>query len=228
MTDMNEGFKFVPDYPDGSIGPSLIMDSPFTNVGTVVIIQLPSSEPDSESTGLGIENTAMSGVTTAVADDRSLLAAFTRRGEWVLDPIYSTSVDANLEDANNTMVQNSIYVARGLLVDSTGATWIYRTASEYAVMYHHNLHNAASVFAAMIQMDSVGIFPGNPNYHCAVGDESSGYDETWAVVIRGCEDIVIAGAGLYPWFSTHAQDCVGGQMCQKALLLLKGNYASVR
>ncbi|KAK1451323.1 hypothetical protein CMEL01_05897 [Colletotrichum melonis] len=38
----------------------------------------------------------MSGVTTAVADtnDRSLLAAFTRLGEWVLAPIYSTSVDA--------------------------------------------------------------------------------------------------------------------------------------
>ncbi|KAK1703500.1 LOW QUALITY PROTEIN: pectate lyase superfamily protein-domain-containing protein [Colletotrichum lupini] len=445
MTDVKTGFKFVPDYPDGSIGSSLIMDSSFTNVGTVVVIQPPSSKPGSGSTGLVLENIAMSGVTTAVADTngRTLLAASTRLDEWVLGPVYSSSADdgtrsfssggkvgkyrrdsalldaqdayyerpkpqyedrgvgdflhvrdfgamgdgitddtaafqlamvgetwsqivaqgpafsdeskptpmlrvgrpgqvgnvemqdlifttkgptagavliewnmaadakgsaalwdchvriggatgtdltptecpalasgiapgcnaaslmmhikpgasgyfenmwlwvadhliddPDLEDANNTMVQNSIYVARGLLIESTEPTWLYGTASEHAIMYQYNFHNAASVFAAMIQTESpyyqptpnppapftssVGLFPGDPDYSCAVGDEFSGCDESWAVVMRGCEDIVIAGAGLYSWFSAYAQDCIGGQLCQKALVLLKGNHASVR
>ncbi|KAK1541347.1 LysM domain-containing protein [Colletotrichum paranaense] len=229
MTDVNKGLKFVLDYPDGSTGSSLVMDSPFTNVGAVVVIQLPSSELSSGSTGRGIENTAMSGVTTAVADtnDRSLLAALTRLGEWVLAPIYSTSVDATAlwdyhvrvggatgPDLTPTeSARNSIYVAYGLLVESTGATWLYGTASEYVVMYQYNFHNAASVFAAMIQADSVGLFPA---YSCAARNELSGCDASWAVVMHGCEDRIIAGAGLYSWFSAYAQDCIGGQLCQKA------------
>ncbi|KAK1979523.1 pectate lyase superfamily protein-domain-containing protein [Colletotrichum cereale] len=474
MTDVKTGFKFAPDNPGGNIGSSLIMDSSFTNVGTVVVIQPPTSEPGSGSTGLVLENIAMSGVTTAVADTngRSLLAASTRIDEWVLGPVYSGSADAGarsfssggkigryrrdgglvdvqgayyerpkpqyeghgvgdflhvkdfgakgdgvtddtaafqraidssqgkilfvdagsyiltstvtvpagvkmvgetwsqivargsafsdetkptpmlrvghpgqvgnvemqdlifttkgstagavlvewnmaadakgsaalwdchvriggatgtdltpaecpaltsgiapgcnaaslmmhikpgasgyfenmwlwvadhmiddpeLEDANNAMVQNSVYVARGLLVESTEPTWLYGTSSEHAVMYQYNFHNAASVFAAMIQTESpyyqptpnppapfantVGIFPGDPEYSCAAGDEFSGCDESWAVVMRGCEDIVVAGAGLYSWFSSYAQDCIDGQLCQKALVLLKGNHASVR
>ncbi|GJD05036.1 lysM domain-containing protein [Colletotrichum higginsianum] len=470
MTDVKTGFKFVPEYPDGNIGSSLIMDSSFTNVGTVVVIQPPSSEAGSGSTGLVIENIRMSGVTTAVADTngRSLLAASARVDEWVLGPVYSSSADAggrsfssggkigkyrrdgglgayyerpkpqyegrsvgdflhvkdfgargdgvtddtaafqravdssqgkilfvdagsyiltgtvtvpagvkmvgetwsqlvargpafsdetkptvmlrvgrpgqvgnvemqdlifttkgptagavliewnmaadakgsaalwdchvsiggaagtdltpaecpaltsgiapgcnaaslmmhikpgasgyfenmwlwvadhmiddpDLEDANNTMVQNSVYVARGLLVESTEPTWLYGTSSEHAVMYQYNFHNAASIFAAMIQTESpyyqptpnppapfgntVGLFPGDPDYSCAAGDEFGGCDESWAVVMRGCEDIVVAGAGLYSWFSTYSQDCIGGQLCQKALVLLKGNHASVR
>ncbi|KAK1638756.1 pectate lyase superfamily protein-domain-containing protein [Colletotrichum phormii] len=433
MTGVKTGFKFVPDYPDGSIGSSLIMDSSFTNVGTVVVIQPPSSEAGSGSTGLVLENIAMSGVTTAVADTtgRSLLAASTRLDEWVLGPVYSSSAaagarsfspggkignyrrdsalldaqgacyerpkpqyegrgvsdflhvrdfgatgdgatddtaafqlavdssqgsilfvdagsyiltgavtvpagvkmvgetwsqlvargpafsdeskptpmlrwaaparsamsrsgavlvewnmaadakgsaalwdchvrvggatgtdltpaecpaltsgiapgctaaslmmhikpgasgyfenmwpwvadhiidDPDLEDGNNTMVQNSVYVARGLLVESTEPTWLYGTSSEHAVMYQYNFHNAASVFAAMIQTESpyyqptptppapfassVGLFPGASDYSCAASDEFSGCDESWAVVMRGCEDIVIAGAGLVRW-----------------------------
>jgi len=34
-----------------------------------------------------------------------------------------TSSDPDLNDANNTMVQTSIYVARGFLIESTHATW---------------------------------------------------------------------------------------------------------
>ncbi|KAK0369144.1 LysM domain-containing protein [Colletotrichum limetticola] len=161
----------------------------------------------------------MSGVTTAVTDtnDRSLLAAFTRLGEWVLAPIYSTSVDATAlwdyhvriggatgPDLTPTeSARNSIYVACGLLVESTGATWLYGTASE-----HMPTPNPPAPSAS-----SVGLFPA---YSCAAGDELSGCDASWAVVMHGCEDRIIAGAGLYSWFSAYAQDCIGGQLCQKA------------
>ncbi|GKT56175.1 pectate lyase superfamily protein [Colletotrichum tofieldiae] len=65
--------------------------------------------------------------------------------------------------------------------------------------------------------NTVGLFPGDPDYSCVTGDEFS-----------GCEDIVVAGAGLYSWFSTYTQDCIGGQLYQKALVFLKDNHASVR
>lgn len=75
---------------------------------------------------------------------------------------------------------------------------------------------------------AVGIFPGDPAYTCTPGNEFSGCDESWGVIIRQSEDIFIAGAGLYSWFSTYSQDCIDPRTCQKALLLLDNNSASVR
>lgn len=46
--------------------------------------------------------------------------------------------------------------------------------------------------------------------------------------MRQCNRIFVASAGLYSWFSTYEQTCIAGQLCQKALVLLDGNHASVR
>ncbi|EAQ92534.1 hypothetical protein CHGG_00769 [Chaetomium globosum CBS 148.51] len=159
---------------------------------------------------------------------------------WVADHMID---DPDLVDANNTMVQNSVYAARGFLIESTDPVWLYGTASEHAVYYQYNFHNASTIFTSMIQTESpyyqptppppapfadvVGKFPGDPDYTCAPG-EFNGCDESWGVIMRGCEDILITSAGLYSWFSTYAQDCIGGQACQKAMMLLQGNHASVR
>jgi hypothetical protein len=131
--------------------------------------------------------------------------------------------DTDLGDANNTIVQNSIYVARGLLIESVEPTWLYGTASEHAVYYQYNFHNAQNVFAGMIQTESpyfqptpkppapfesvVGVIRGDPDYNCTATSELGGCDSSWGVMIRGSANIFIAGAGLYSWFSTYTQDC---------------------
>ena len=134
---------------------------------------------------------------------------------WAADHMID---DPDLEDANNTKVQNSGSVARGLLIESTAPVWLYATASEHAVYYQYNFHNASNIFATMIQSESpyyqptppphapftsaVGKFPGDPDYTCAPGDDNefNGCDGSWGVIMRGCEDILIASAGLYSWF----------------------------
>ncbi|OIW25494.1 pectin lyase-like protein [Coniochaeta ligniaria NRRL 30616] len=154
--------------------------------------------------------------------------------------------DPDLTDPSNPMVQNSVYVARGFLIESTHATWLYGTASEHAVFYQYNFNKASNIFAGMIQTESpyyqptpsppapfnqqVGLMPGDPSYSCpATGtNEFSGCDESWALIIRGSSNILIAAAGLYSWFSTYSQDCIDGQLCQKALGLFDQNAASVR
>jgi len=112
-------------------------------------------------------------------------------------------------------------------------------------MYQYNFHDAANVFAGMLQtespyyqpnpkppapfLSSVGLFAGDPTYSCAAaGNEFDGCDESWAVVIRRSQNIFVAGAGLYSWFSTYAQTCIDSQLCQKVLVLLDSNLASVR
>ncbi|OIW23390.1 pectin lyase-like protein [Coniochaeta ligniaria NRRL 30616] len=152
--------------------------------------------------------------------------------------------DPDLNSASNDMVQISVYVARGFLIESTRATWLYATASEHAVFYQFNFNKASNIFAGLLQTESpyyqptppppapfkavVGLFPGDPEYKCTPGDEFGGCDESWAIMIRQSSDIFVAGAGLYSWFSTYAQTCIDSQACQKALLLLDSNAASVR
>jgi hypothetical protein len=53
-----------------------------------------------------------------------------------------------------TQMQISVDVARGLLVESTDATWLYGTSSEHAVMYQYNFWKARNVFAGMIHTES--------------------------------------------------------------------------
>ena len=87
-------------------------------------------------------------------------------------------------------MQTSVYVARGLLVESTQPTWLYGTSSEHAVYYQYNFNRARNVFAGMIQTespyyqptpkppspftDAVGVMSGDPTYDCKADDEFSG------------------------------------------------------
>jgi hypothetical protein len=117
-----------------------------------------------------------------------------------------------------------VYVARGLLVESTAPTWLYGTSSEHAVYYQYNFYKARNVFAGMIQTESpyyqptpnppapfqnaVGKLPGDPDYACGSA-ASLGCDSSWAVRIINSKDIFIAGAGLYSWFDTYDQSVCG-------------------
>lgn len=138
---------------------------------------------------------------------------------WVADHDID---DPDTTDPDNPMVQNSVYVARGFLIESTAATWLYGTASEHAVFYQYNFNGASNVFAGFLQTESpyyqpmpkppepfkdvVGKMNGDPSYRCGSGD-FDGCDSSWAVMIRGSQNIFVAGAGLYSWFSTYTQDC---------------------
>lgn len=78
MTGVGTGFKLVPNAGQtGNVRSASIMNSSFTNVSTVVLMTPPSSTPALGSTGLVLENVALSAVTKAVADTSSntLLAA---------------------------------------------------------------------------------------------------------------------------------------------------------
>ncbi|KAM6513794.1 hypothetical protein FALCPG4_015007 [Fusarium falciforme] len=156
---------------------------------------------------------------------------------WAADHMID---DKNLDDANNTMIQTSIYAARGLLVESTEPTWLYGTSSEHSVFYQYKFNGARNVFAAMIQSespyfqpkpqapspfnDAVGALPGDPDYNQTAGVPH----ESWALVMRKSADVLIAGAGLYSWSASFDEDCVDQQACQKGLVLLENNFANVK
>jgi hypothetical protein len=159
---------------------------------------------------------------------------------WVADHMID---DPLLSDAYNNMEQLSVYSARGALIESQKATWLYGTASEHSVFYQYNFLGAQNIFTTMIQTESpyfqptprppapfasaVGVFSGDPTYSCN-GNDADGCDESWAVMMKGSQNIHIGSAGTYSWFSTYAQDCIDSHNCQKSLWLIDKNSGNNR
>ncbi|KAL4873586.1 hypothetical protein BDV12DRAFT_160315 [Aspergillus spectabilis] len=159
---------------------------------------------------------------------------------WVADHMID---DPNLDDAYNDMTQVSVYAARGMLIESTFATWLYGTSSEHAVFYQYNFHRARNIFTTMIQTEppyyqpnprppapfgnQVGIYSSDPVYSCGSGD-FDGCDEAWAVILTESQNIHIGSASTYSWFSAYTQSCIDRHACQKVLWYLNNNHGDVR
>ncbi|GFF51516.1 hypothetical protein IFM51744_07607 [Aspergillus udagawae] len=62
---------------------------------------------------------------------------------WVADHMID---DPLLDDPLNNMEQLSVYSARGMLIESQKATWLYGTASEHSVFYQYNFNGAQNIF----------------------------------------------------------------------------------
>lgn len=132
-----------------------------------------------------------------------------------------------MTDDKNNMTMLSVFTARGILVESQTATWLYGTASEHAVLFQYNFNNARSVFAGMLQTESPYFQPsphapapfnvqkshfnGDPEYSCQTGGPNGtdfdGCDSSWGVIVQQSQDIYIASAGVYSWFHTYSEDC---------------------
>ncbi|KAI0861353.1 glycoside hydrolase family 55 protein [Xylaria cubensis] len=159
---------------------------------------------------------------------------------WVSDHMVD---DPDLTDPLNNLEQNTVYSARGALIESQKATWLYGTASEHSVFYQYNFNGARNIYTTFLQTESpyyqptpkppapfnsaVGAVSGDPDYSCN-GSDADGCDESWAVIMRNSQNIHIGAAGTYSWFSTYTQDCVDTHSCQKSLWLLDNNYDNNR
>ncbi|KAJ8125730.1 hypothetical protein O1611_g7907 [Lasiodiplodia mahajangana] len=150
------------------------------------------------------------------------------------------TADHDIDDNNITQI--SVYVARGMLIESVKPLWLYGTASEHSVFYQYEFYQAQNVLAAMIQTespyyqpnplpptpftDAVGVFPSDPDYDCPDGKQE-GCDASWAVRMVSSSNITVAGAGLYSWFQTYAQTCVDTQNCQLSLVQMQDNSGDI-
>ncbi|KAL8305540.1 hypothetical protein RB600_008430 [Gaeumannomyces tritici] len=156
---------------------------------------------------------------------------------WVADHDLD---DPDWDDDINKMTQTSIYVARGMLVESTKPTWLYGTSSEHSVYYQYEFYKAANVLAGMIQTEepyyqptpaapqpferSIGVFRGDPDFLCTANNPC---DSGWGLRILESSDITILGAGLYSWFSTYSQDCLATSSCQRTMAEIAQNYGDI-
>ncbi|KAI1863819.1 uncharacterized protein JN550_009317 [Neoarthrinium moseri] len=177
----------------------------------------------------------------------SMMMHITSQASGYFENVWLWVADHNIDDPdwdndNNFMTQCSVYVGRGLLVESTNPVWLYGTASEHAVIYQYQFSKARHVYASMIQTespyyqpnpappapvkDSVGVFNNDPDYVCS-GANPVGCDASWALRILESSSVTIHGAGLYSWFSTYTQACVDTMDCQDSLIQFRKNTGNV-
>ncbi|XWW97896.1 hypothetical protein V2A60_005892 [Cordyceps javanica] len=148
---------------------------------------------------------------------------------WVADHDID---DPDWDDDNNFMTQCSVYVSRGLLVESQYPVWLYGTSSEHAIMYQYQFYKARHVYASMIQTESPYYQPNPrppapiPDATCS-GRNTVGCDASWAIRVVESQDITIHGAGLYSWFDTYTQKCVDKLNCQLNLIQFQKNKGGV-
>ncbi|GAB7351002.1 hypothetical protein MBLNU459_g1495t2 [Dothideomycetes sp. NU459] len=149
-----------------------------------------------------------------------------------LENVWAWTADHDIEDPNNSQID--IYSARGILIESTGPTWLYGTAAEHNVLYQYELYQAKDIFMGMIQTESPYFFPtpqapapfttalgqfnADPNFsNC--GTSSTECTVSWALRIISSDNVQITGAGLYSWFfDEYSQACVDTQNCQQSLV----------
>lgn len=148
-------------------------------------------------------------------------------------------------DLDTDGTQVSVAVARGVLIDeSAEPTWLYGTASEHAMLYQYNWHNATNTLVSMIQTESpyfqarpglsqspgpfnpsLGLFAGDPVFPDASTCKASPAlcNIAWSVLMQGSTNLTIAGADLYSWYDDYKEECVDTQNCQQRLVMDGGD-----
>lgn len=120
MNNVKTAFKLVGDGGIGNIGSITLLDSSFTNVGTVVVVNPITSTPGQGTTGICLENIKLAGVTTAVADTTgaTILASSSFIDQWALGPVYEGSSTARTFSKGGKIGH---YRRHSTLVDENGA-----------------------------------------------------------------------------------------------------------
>ncbi|KAF5855169.1 hypothetical protein ETB97_009769 [Aspergillus alliaceus] len=159
---------------------------------------------------------------------------------WVADHDLDSPLNAEAYESDagiplNVLTDISVYVGRGILIESQGPTWLYGTSSEHAQMYQYQLVNAANVYMGHMQTETPyyqpspnalspytpGAFLGDPTYIDCVDNLCKG---AWALRIINSDDVFIYSAGFYSFFQNYDEGCIDNENCQQSLI--ETNFAN--
>ncbi|KAL6229017.1 pectate lyase superfamily protein-domain-containing protein [Aspergillus navahoensis] len=139
----------------------------------------------------------------------ALMLRLTHRSSAYLENIWVWTADHDLDVASQDQID--VYSARGLLIESQGPTWLYRTASEHQVFYQYKLYQAKDIVL------------GDPDFSNCMST-STAYTFAWGMRILDSSSVHLLGAGFYSWFSDYSQDCVDKDYCQDRIFQIKQSY----
>jgi hypothetical protein len=82
----------------------------------------------------------------------SLLLYLTPKSSAYIENVWVWVADHDLDVV--TQDQIDVYVARGVLIESQGPTWLYGKASEHCALYQYQLSRAKNILLGITQTES--------------------------------------------------------------------------
>jgi glucan 1,3-beta-glucosidase len=141
---------------------------------------------------------------------------------------------------NDTPHQISLYSARGVLIESQGAVWMWGTASEHSIIYNYQFNGAQALFSGFMQSETPYMQP-NPEVPAPFSFNSA-YDDpifsvcsnastagtppckdAWGLRIYNSKNVLIYGTGLYSFFNNYNQQCVKDKNCQQNMIHIQNS-----
>ncbi|PHH67946.1 hypothetical protein CDD82_977 [Ophiocordyceps australis] len=178
----------------------------------------------------------------------ALLLHITGDASAYLDNVWLWIADHDLDDERNSLsyeslegiplnvqTQISVYVGRGVLMESRGPSWLYGSSSEHAQLYQYQLVGAENVFLGHMQTESPyyqpkpnalgpykpGGFVSDPTFADCVHDGCRG---AWALRVVNSSNVFVYSAGFYSFFQDNELGCTKDETCQ--LAMVETSYAS--
>ncbi|KAL4769204.1 pectate lyase superfamily protein-domain-containing protein [Aspergillus nidulans var. acristatus] len=122
-----------------------------------------------------------------------------------------------------TQDQINIYVARGVLIESQGPTWLYGTASEHCEVVLGMIQTELPYYQPVPKAPrpfSTGLFKDDPTFNDCPADLTT-CALSWGVRIIDSKTVYVLGAGLYSWYSGYSQDYLETNNCQQRAVYIK-------
>jgi len=177
-------------------------------------------------TGQQVANCPKSSGPTARCQGIFLMVHLTPSASAYIENMWAWTADHDLDGDG----QVSIFSARGVLIESQTALWLYGTASEHNVMYQYQMHNAQNILGVYFQTETP-YFQGAPqapvpfHYNALYNDPDysscSNTDKcgmAWGLRAVGTTShVYIYGAGHYNFFDNYDQKCLDTEDCQDTM-----------
>lgn len=158
-----------------------------------------------------------------------MLLHVTKTGSIYVENAWLWVADHDLDSSSHNQVD--VYNGRGVLIESTSASWFYGTSSEHSSLYNYNVNNAQNVFFAMAQTETPyyqsnpvagTLFAPNSNYgdpsfpNCAANDKLC--RKSWGMRINNSQNVLVYGIGMYSFYDNYDQTCLNNQNCQTNMI----------
>ncbi|KAM0420326.1 hypothetical protein ACHAPT_011868 [Fusarium lateritium] len=159
----------------------------------------------------------------------SLMLHITSKASAYLENIWVWAADHDIDDKKQASID--VYAARGILIESTGPTWLWGTSVQHCSLYQYQLSGAENVFLGLIQTESpyyqphpaspgpfgkqLGAFADDPIFQ-DYRQDSRPRRFSWAARMIDSKTIYLLGTGMYSWFQEHDGKCIdsGNGDCQ--------------
>lgn len=164
--------------------------------------------------------------------------ASTQSGGILLENDWFWVADHDLEVNNQTQI--SIYSARGALIQSQGAVWLWGSASEHSVIYNYQFDNVKAVFGGFMQTETPYFQPGplvptpfsfnaaydDPTFTiCPDGSDANEVPckDAWGLRVVNSEGVLIYATGFYSFFNNYSQVCTPLGNCQEYMIRIQNS-----